>query len=159
MKWTKPFVTIAACVATLGAADVVEAQVRPAQSTAADSAAVVRSVERFHAALAAGDSVSAMALLDTGVMVLESGDLESRSDYLRHHLPADMAFARAVSSSRDVRRVTISGNAAWVIATSRTTGAFEGRAVDSEGAELMVLTRTAEGWRIAAIHWSSHRRP
>ena len=158
MNWTKLLVTVAACVAAAGAADAVEAQVRPAQTPAVDSAAVVRTVERFHAALAAGDSVAATALLDTGVVVLESGGLETRSEYLQHHLPADIAFARAVGSTREVRAVTLRGNAAWVVATSRTTGTFEGRAIDSEGAELMVLTRTGDVWRIAAIHWSSHRR-
>jgi hypothetical protein len=125
---------------------------------AADSVRVVRVVEQFHASLAAGDSVAAAALLDSAVVVLESGDFETRADYLRHHLPADIAFARAVRGTRELRRATLSGNNAWVVSTSRTAGAFEGRAVDSEGAELMVLTRSPDGWRIAAIHWSSHRR-
>ena len=158
MNRTKLLATSVACVAVLGAAGAVEAQVRAQQTTASDSAAAVRTVERFHAALAAGDSASAAALLDTGVVVLESGDLETRSDYLRHHLPADIVFARAVGGTRAVRQVKVSGDAAWVVSTSRATGIFEGRAVDSDGAELMLLTRSGAGWRIAAIHWSSHRR-
>ena len=32
------------------------------------------------------------------------------------------------------------------------------RILESGGVELMVLTRTAGGWRISAIHWSSRRR-
>jgi hypothetical protein len=50
------------------------------------------------------------------------------------------------------------GNMAWVASTSETTGSFNGRAVNSEGAELMVLTKGPSGWRIVAIHWSSRRR-
>ncbi|MFL5385010.1 MAG: hypothetical protein ACJ8GN_21020 [Longimicrobiaceae bacterium] len=50
------------------------------------------------------------------------------------------------------------GEVAWAASTSTTQGEFRGRAINSEGAELMVLTRERGGWRIAAIHWSSHNR-
>ena len=114
-------------------------------------------VERFHAALAAGDSGAAAALLDTGAVILESGDLETRAEYLAHHLPADIEFARAVRGVRQLRRAEERDGTAWVVSTSRSTGQFEGRAVDGDGAELVVLARSANGWRIVAIHWSSHR--
>jgi ketosteroid isomerase-like protein len=52
----------------------------------------------------------------------------------------------------------VRGDVAWVVGTSTTRGEYRGRPVDSAGAELMVLTRTPQGWRIAAIHWSSRRR-
>jgi hypothetical protein len=39
-------------------------------------------------------------------------------------------------------------------------GTFQGRAVDLLGSELMVLSRSPDGWRIRAIGWSSRaRRP
>lgn len=134
------------------------AQPSHASRPAADSAAIVDVVTRFHAALEHGDSAGAAALLDQRAVVLESGEYESRDDYLRHHLAADIAFARTVRSSRQVRRVAQAGDGGWVVSTSRAAGTFSGRPVDSEGAELMVLARTSAGWRIAAIHWSSHRR-
>ena len=37
-------------------------------------------------------------------------------------------------------------------------GQFNGRAVNSTGAELMVLTKSGAGWLIRAIHWSSRNR-
>jgi ketosteroid isomerase-like protein len=114
-------------------------------------------VDQFHHALAQGDSATAAGLLHGDVIVLESGALETRADYLRHHLPADIAFARAVRTDRRLHRLTQRGDVAWVASTSRTTGEFDGRAVDSDGAELMVLHRTPTGWRIASIHWSSRR--
>lgn len=114
-------------------------------------------VEQFHAALAAGDSITATRLLDTGVVVLESGDLETRAAYLRDHLPADIEFARSAKSLRQVRRVEEHDGTAWVASTTRTTGQFQGRRVDSDGAELIALRRVGEDWRIVAIHWSSHK--
>jgi ketosteroid isomerase-like protein len=123
-----------------------------------DSTDVARTVERFHDALARGDSAGALALLAPDATILESGGTESVADYRAHHLPADIEFARAVKSVRASARVTVRGDVAWVTATSSTQGTFQGRPVNSVGVELMVLTRAPDGWRIVAIHWSSRRR-
>lgn len=122
-----------------------------------DSAAVVAVAARFHDALSRGDSTMALAQLGDSVVVLESGDIETRAEYRAHHLAADIEFSRAVVTTRTVRRVSVVGDAAWVVATSGSRGSFHGRAVNAVGAELLVLARGADGWRIAAIHWSSHR--
>jgi predicted amidohydrolase YtcJ/ketosteroid isomerase-like protein len=125
---------------------------------ALDSAAVVSTVERFHAALAAGDSAAALSYLDDDVVVLESGGAETRAEYRSHHLPADIAFARAVPANRGPMRVRVERDAAWVSSTSVMQGQYNGRPVNSAGAELMVLRRTEAGWKISAIHWSSRAR-
>jgi ketosteroid isomerase-like protein len=123
-----------------------------------DSAAVAAAVHAFHSALARGDSTASLALLAPGATILESGSVETVSEYRTHHLPSDIDFARAVPATRGPVRVTVRGDAAWAASTSETKGEFRGRPVNSAGAELMVLTRTANGWRISAIHWSSRRR-
>jgi ketosteroid isomerase-like protein len=115
-------------------------------------------VERFHGALSAGDSAIALQLLAEDAMILESGSAESRADYRAHHLPADIAFARGVRSERTPVRVSVVGDVAWAWSTSTTRGEFNGRQVNSVGAELMVLARTPDGWRIRAIHWSTRAR-
>ena len=124
-----------------------------AQST--DQAAVLAVVTGFHEALAKGDSVAAMGFLAADVRILESGGVETRDEYRNGHLAGDIAFARAVPSVRTEPVVAVSGDVAWVTSTSRTTGTYRERQINSAGAELMVLSRTAEGWRIRAIHWSS----
>ena len=124
---------------------------------AADSAAVVATVERFHALLARGDSAAAGRLLAPDLTVLESGHVESRSEYLAHHLGADMAFARAVASERNLVGFAQDGNVAWTTSTSTTRGQFRDRKIDSRGAELVVLSRSGSGWIIRSIHWSSRR--
>jgi ketosteroid isomerase-like protein len=125
---------------------------------ASDSSQVADLVTRFHTALAAGDSAGALALLASDVIILESGALETLADYRAHHLPADIAFARAVPATRVPRQVTIAGDLGYSVATTVTTGRFNDRDVNSAGAELIVARRTPAGWRIAAIHWSSRRR-
>lgn len=129
-----------------------------AQAGAADSAAVVAVVRGFHDALARGDSGTVLSLLADDAVVLEAGTLETREEYRAHHLPADIRFAAAVSSTRGQVRVGLTGGGAWVASTSEVVGTFEGRSVNSASAELAVLTRGPRGWLIRAIHWSSRRR-
>jgi ketosteroid isomerase-like protein len=121
----------------------------------ADSAEVVATVDAFHRALAESDSAEVRRLLTADVLVLEGGAVEDREEYLGHHLGADMAFAAAVPGDRELLRVEVQDSAAWLATRSRRQGTFRGREVDSQGAELVVLRRTASGWRIASVHWSS----
>ena len=123
-----------------------------------DSAAVAATVERFHAAVVAGDSTLALSLLASDAVVLESGGIETREEFRAHHLPADIAFAQAVKSERGPMRVFVRGDVAWVSSASTTTGEDRGRQVNSAGAELVVLARVGQEWKISAIHWSSRTR-
>lgn len=123
-----------------------------------DSAQVATLVGSFHAALERGDSTAALALLSPDVAIVESGDVETLADYRAHHLPADIAFARAIKASRQPRGVTVVGDVAYSVATSTTKGTYKDRAVDTLGAELIVARRVDGTWKIAAIHWSSRRR-
>lgn len=121
-----------------------------------DTASITGVVEAFHKALASGDAKAAMDLLAPDAMILESGSAQTRAEYDRDHLKEDIAFVREVPSTRSILSVQREGNAAWLISTSLTKGSVHGRAVSSAGTELMVLSKSSAGWRIRAIHWSSH---
>ena len=123
-----------------------------------DSAAVAGIIAKYHEALAAGDSAAALALLADDAVILESGGVESRAEYRSHHLPGDINFAKAIKSLRGTVHVRVHGDVAWASSTSTTQGEMNGRTINSVGAELMVLVRTAQGWKISAIHWSSRQR-
>lgn len=123
-----------------------------------DSAAVLVTVERFHTALAAGDSTAVADLLAPEAVILETGGIETRAQYLGGHLRGDIAFARAVPRQPGPANVRIVGDVAWVASTSVTQGTYREREVNSVTAELMVLVRSGGRWRIAAVHWSSRAR-
>ena len=125
----------------------------------ADSAAVANVVARYHGALSDGDTATALSLLADDAVILESGDIETREEYRAHHLAADIEFARVVPSSRGPVRVVMRGDVAWAVTTSRAQGAHRGRQINSQGAELMVISREHDRWMIRAIHWSSHALP
>lgn len=134
---------------------------RPATSSAvhasdAATAPAIAVVEAFHTALGAGDADAVLALLAEDVVVLETGGAErSREEYAGHHLPADMAFAAATTDEVTRRAAWVRGDIAWVLTEGRTTGTFNDRPVNSVNAETMILHRSADGWRIRHIHWSS----
>ena len=102
---------------------------------------------------------STAAALAPDAIVLESGELETRAEYIAHHLGADIEFARAVPSKRTIVETRRDGNVVWVVATSISKGRFGDRQIDSRGAELMVLSKSGAGWLIRTIHWSSRRAP
>jgi ketosteroid isomerase-like protein len=142
---------IGAALTVLGAATPPAIAAEPAQ----DQLAVTAAVRAFHAALAEGDSAAVLRLLADDAVILEAGGLETRAEYRAHHLPEDIAFARAVPTTQGEPTVIVHGDVAWVASTSRTTGTFHDRPIDAAGAELVILARGSEGWTIRAVHWSS----
>ncbi len=90
-----------------------------------------------------------------GDLLREGGAERSREEYAGHHLPADMAFAAATEAEVTRRTAWVDGDIAWVLTEGRTTGTFNGRAVDRLTAETMILHRDGDAWRIRHIHWSS----
>ncbi|MGI8437612.1 MAG: YybH family protein [Chthoniobacterales bacterium] len=122
-----------------------------------DAAAISAAVEDFHQALAAGKEERAMSLLAPDALIVEAGTVQTRAEYETEHLREDVAFAREVPGTQTSRKIAQVGDAAWVTSTFQVTGTFQGRAVNNFAAETAVLTRTADGWRIRAIHWSSHK--
>lgn len=128
----------------------------PAGITDEATLPAVAVVDAFHAALGSGNAEAVLVLLTEDVMILEEGGAErSREEYAGHHLPADMAYAAATGTEVTRRTAWIEGDIAWVLSEGRTSGQFNGRAVNRLTAETMILQRHADGWRIRHIHWSS----
>jgi len=123
-----------------------------------DTSGALAVIEAFHSALASKDSVGAMGLLADDVLVQEGGHIETRDEYLGHHLGADMEFASQVPGEREVLRSVREGDVAWVASKSQVEGEFNGRPVLAAGAELMVLSKANGVWKIRLIHWSSYNK-
>ncbi len=150
MRWFVMFVAVPVALGVVSTAS--------AQGVRTDSAAVVAAVERFGSALAAKDSTKAVLLLAKDALVLESGEVQTRAEYLSGHLGADMRATSGSTRVRTVVQVTLVGDAAYVVSRTARPPAGAGAAAGSDSAELMVLSKTSTGWVIRAIHWSSRRR-
>jgi ketosteroid isomerase-like protein len=114
---------------------------------------------RFHNAVTGGNGAAAMAVVGGDAVFLEAGGVETRAEYEKNHLPADIEFEKSVPMKRGALRIVVSGDAAWATCTTELKGTFQGRAIDSIGTEMMVLSRAAGGWQIRAVSWSSRARP
>lgn len=112
-------------------------------------------VEQFQKLLAKGDTAGAASLLDPAVLIYEGGGAEkSREEYALHHLKSDAAFMKTAAVTQISRTGNAIGDLAW-IATESTIKAPGAKPLDLASTETMVLKRTAQGWRITHIHWSS----
>ncbi|MFB6279215.1 MAG: nuclear transport factor 2 family protein [Salinibacter sp.] len=136
----------------------------PTQAQQADSPAdpgadaAVETVERFQTALANQDRATVEELLLADAVILEGGGLETKDEYFDHHFGADATFLNDLDREIEDRQVRREKGMAWVSTKSRLYGTYDGDSVDLSSAELMVLRETPDGWRIAAIHWSSRSR-
>lgn len=155
-QWIRLLV-IASLLTTAPAAAVAQnshAHVVVVMSLEAQEAAKV--VDAFHAALVNSDGAAAAALLAVDALIFESGHAErSRAEYASHHAGADAAYAAAVPSKLTQRSGFVQGDTAWIVSESRATGSYKDKPVDRVTTETMILRKTAEGWRIPHIHWSS----
>jgi ketosteroid isomerase-like protein len=128
-----------------------------APSASAD-AEVGAALESFYSAMKTGDTAAAMAQIAPDAVFVESGRLETRAQYEKDHLPADIGFEKQVTGKRGPLQVTVNGDTAWVIASTDFVGTFDGSPVDFISTQLAVLTRQDGRWLIRSIHWSSRRR-
>ena len=127
-------------------------------SDANAEAEVTAVLDAFYGAMKKGDTTTAMNQIAPDAMFVESGGLETRDEYEKNHLPADIAFEKQVDGKRRTVRLTVQGDTAWYIGMTEFVGTFDGSPVNFEGAQLAVLTRETGDWRIRSIHWSSRRR-
>jgi ketosteroid isomerase-like protein len=116
---------------------------------------VTAAFESFYGAVKRGDATAAMSVIAPDAVFVESGKLETRAEYEKNHLPADIEFESQVTGKRNPLQITFAGDTAWVIATTEYDGKFDGAPVSFVSAQLMVLTQDAGVWRIRSIHWSS----
>jgi ketosteroid isomerase-like protein len=128
------------------------------RDTAKDEADVRTTLESFYAAMKNAENATAMALIADDAVFVEGGRLETREEYEKNHLPADISFEKQVTGKRGPWRITFRDDTAWAIATTDYDGIFDGAPVAFTSAQLAVLTREDAGWRIRSIHWSSRRR-
>lgn len=113
-------------------------------------------VKAFHAALASGSAAQVEKLLDPSVLIMEGGNVErSRQQYASHHLKSDLKFLSSVTYTLERQSGDTVGDLAWVASESRLVSKSAPKPVELVSTESLVLRKTATGWKIVHIHWSS----
>lgn len=139
-----------------------EADAAPAWVQDIDPAAkeAVAVVEAFSAAIQGVRIDEASGLLDPSVLVLESGGSErNRDQYLAEHAQADAEYMKDARQELRYRQARVVGDIAWVGSESVISRDKDGKPSSSLSTESMVLRKTAQGWKIVHIHWSSRPAP
>ena len=114
-------------------------------------------VQAFYAAINAGHADAAMALIAPDAVFVESAKIENRDQYEKNHLPKDIEYESEVKGERGPLQVTLQGDTAWVISTTKYDERAQGNPDLYIITQLMVLSRNADGWRIRSICWSSNQ--
>jgi ketosteroid isomerase-like protein len=114
-----------------------------------------RAAERFKDAIVRADSALVVEMLLPDALILESGGIETKLQYMSGHFQGDGRFLRAMTEEPISRHVRILNGTAYVASITRYHGTLRDREIDIRSAELIVITHTADGWRVAGIHWSS----
>lgn len=123
---------------------------------ATDAVAVV---ERFSSALSAGDLAAATTELDANVLILENGGAEhGRAEYLAGHAKNDAAFLKSARISLKARTAQASEDLAWVASESEIHAMKGEKMLMLDSTETMLVRKTAQGWKIVHIHWSSRAK-
>lgn len=131
----------------------------PRMDVAEEAQAAVAAVDRFLAALSAGDLDKAGAELDPAVIILESGGAEhSAGEYLGAHAKGDAEFLKAARQKLERRTARASSELAWIASEGALHVQQDGKPVTIASTETMVLRSTVAGWKIVHIHWSSRVR-
>ena len=117
-------------------------------------------VEAFSAAIKGVRIDEASALLDPTVLVLESGGSErNRDQYLAEHAQADAQYMKDARQALRYQQARVLGDIARVGSESIISHNKDGELSSSLSTETMVLKKTAQGWKIVHIHWSSRPAP
>ena len=130
------------------------------QDIAPAAAEAVKVVDAFSAAIKAAKLDVARELLDPKVLILESGSSErNRDEYMGGHAIADAAFMQTARQQPRYRQAQAEGDFAWVATESLLEAKEDGKDLLLLSTETMLLRKTAAGWKIVHIHWSSRKAP
>ncbi|MDR7133922.1 ketosteroid isomerase-like protein [Lysobacter niastensis] len=128
------------------------AQADVQRSPAANEA--VQVVDTFLTALAGGRLEAARQLMTPDAMVLANGHvLGDRDTYINGAAKGDAVALGTVEHKLLRRDVKAGANLGWVVSESSLRYPNNASAVEVM-TETMLLTRTADGWKITHIHWS-----
>lgn len=127
------------------------------QDAARDVAMIKSIVNDFHRALEENYRQGVLNLLEDRVIIFEGGFIDAgQIQYDEQHLGEDLAYSATMRYQLIHREAYVSGDLGYVISQGRSVGRFQGRQMQYNGTETMILRRGPAGWKIAHIHWSGH---
>jgi ketosteroid isomerase-like protein len=136
------------------------AQSTPAASAQAQPAAqneATQVVDGFMAALINNQlEVARQAMTPEAVVIANGTVLGTRDGYIDGAAKADAVAMKSVRSRELLHRDSqVGAQIGWVVSEKRMVGDAAGQMRALVLTETFLLTKTAAGWKISGIHWSS----
>lgn len=132
---------------------------QPTETFSSDVGAVRQVLARYKAAIERLDASGTEALFTEDSAVFETGGVEGTyKQYLAHHLGPELAAFRSFAFSDYRVKVRIEGDLA--LGTETYNYRIEtktGEIAERKGVATSVLTKTADGWKILAMHGSARK--
>ena len=122
---------------------------------AAGDEEVLAVLDNFQSAIINNNQEKASELLTDDARILESGGIETKEEYLSHHFHSDGKFLSAMAREVKTQKVESNEKTAWVSTLSHMHGTYNDQNISINSAELAVLVKTDNGWKISSVHWSS----
>ncbi|MDZ7715164.1 MAG: nuclear transport factor 2 family protein [Balneolaceae bacterium] len=116
---------------------------------------LIQVIDNFRMAIINNNAEKASSLLTDDARILETGGIETKEEYLSHHFHSDGKFLSAMERELKTQKVTSSAKTAWISTVSKMSGTYNDQDISIDSAELAVLVKTKDGWKISAVHWSS----
>ncbi|UHQ19093.1 nuclear transport factor 2 family protein [Lysobacter sp. KIS68-7] len=131
--------------------------VAPAAAMQSSENDATRAVDAFMAALSDGRLEAARQAMTPEAVVIANGTvLGTRDGYIDGAAKGDAVAMKSVRS-RDLlhRDSEVGAQLAWVVSEKRMVGEGAGQFRAMVVIETILLKKTASGWKISGIHWSS----
>jgi ketosteroid isomerase-like protein len=123
-----------------------------------EATAAVQVVNTFMASLASGQLEAARKLMTPDAVVMVDGQvIGNRDAYIDGAAKGDAAALKTVQRELLRRDAKAGPNFGWVLSEKRLRSPGSAQGPSEVVTETMLLARTAEGWKIAHIHWSGRR--
>lgn len=128
-----------------------------AQSSAEEVSEPASVLDKFRAALIAGDTETIKEVLSKDVLIYEGAGVErSLAEYEAHHLPSDIKFSQAVKTELLERKTYTVDDLAVITSRYSVSGSYKGRDIDLTMNETITVANIQDsGWKIIRIHWSN----
>ncbi|MUV15784.1 DUF4440 domain-containing protein [Lysobacter sp. HX-5-24] len=144
-------------LSTLVAPAFAQSPAAPAHATQSAENEATHAVDAFMAALASGKLDSARQAMTPDAVVIANGTvLGTRDGYIDGAAKADAVAMQSVRSRELLHRDSrLGAQLGWVVSEKRMVGEGAGQMRTMLLTETFLLTKTATGWKISGIHWSS----
>lgn len=120
-----------------------------AQLHAGDSLAVIRLVQRYHAALEAGDTAAVKGMLAAGAMVVHGAEV---SPLTGEDLARVIRWDRAIIRVPATVTARVLGSGAYVSMVSKFSARAAPDAIRGDEVESIFLSRLGDAWSIELVH-------